>query len=84
MSHCIRSATVLDLTTLTAATATYTYDDDPDTTPAPTLTLPVDRYTGLGSPTQVTVTVEPGDRLNEDDISEAMTEDDGYVTDTRH
>lgn len=57
-----RTVKVLDRVPNTAVT--FTVDTGPDEVPAAVVTITLADWDDLGQPDQLTVTIEPGDRLN--------------------
>lgn len=64
---CSRSSHVLHLVEATATYADFTYLHDADEVDAPVVSMPARTWIDLGTPGTVTVTFEPGDRLNNDE-----------------
>lgn len=63
---CTRTQTVLALHVFTSKAATFVRDEEMSETHINALTIPRALYEELGSPHQITVSIEPGDKLNEE------------------
>ena len=62
MARLLKKQTVLELAKVTELRAIFTNPDDDSVS---TATLDAESWEDMGEPTVITVTIEPGDKLNE-------------------
>lgn len=65
MVQLTKSRMVYDFDSTIDEVAIYFHISDEDTGESQVMDIPVDKYNDLGQPDKITVTIEPGDLLND-------------------